>query len=715
MTRSFYLIATLVIMVLLIPAPALAAGGPIFTPASCMFKVPSNAVEGRNVICGYVTVPEQHADPLGRTIDLAVAIIKSPQSNIQPDPLFMAQGGPGGSTIDTYAERLLTDSRLLTNRDIVLWDQRGTMYSKPNLYCSEYDQLTADTIEKVLSKDQSKTLEQQTVAACRQRLAGEGIDLSAFDSLENAADISDIRQALGYEKINLYGVSYGTLLAQHYMRQFPDSLRSVILDGVVPPQTNFNLNGAQTMNRSFEELFKACQKDLSCNKAYPDLEKVFYETVDKLNKTPARISLTDSNATPPVTYQHAVIDGDTFMSGIFQMLYAGAIIPALPRVIFEAHQGKFDFFGRIFSQLVFDRSMSYGMYYSVFCSEDGVFKPEDQNLNNLPPEIVAAEKDTPAQLLEDCRIWQVTPLGPSANQPVISDIPTLLLSGQFDPVTPPPYAQAVAANLSHSQSVVFPTGGHGQAMEGTCEDGMINAFLAAPQTPVDTSCIQKQTQVAFITPARVIDIPGMLAVLNLEGSTGIEMSLLFGALFVLGSSLLVVPLAWLVTRLRRPKASLASYSEGSQPNPDSLPSSVSDPFQEHPLADSPEGAEATISIEPSAISRFFATFRWSAGLLAVLAFLSLGVFLFAVIYVLVQMISANDMRLYYGIGGEARLWFVIPPSFALLSLGMLLATFLAWMRRYWSLGMRLYYSFLTLAALGALFVLIRWGLLFAFI
>ena len=210
--------------------------GSSFTPSACMFKLPVGIKDGDGIQCGYLTVPEEHADPNGPVLKLAVAIIKRKASAPSPDPFVMAQGGPGGSTIETYAQTLLSKPNFVSDRDIVLFDQRGTKYSTPNLYCTELDQLLADTVEKRLTKDEDEKLSLEALQACKTRLSGESIDLSAFNSLENAADIEDLRIALKYPQINLYGVSYGTLLALHYMQMYPKSLRSVILDGVVPPK-----------------------------------------------------------------------------------------------------------------------------------------------------------------------------------------------------------------------------------------------------------------------------------------------------------------------------------------------------------------------------------------------------------------------------------------------------------------------------------------------
>lgn len=645
--------------------------GSAFQPAPCMVTLPGSAVEGTDVVCGYLTVPAEHANPDGPAIQLAVAIIKSQDPNPKPDPLFLAQGGPGGSTLKTYLEPLLGGSLLRADRDIVLFDQRGTLYSRPALYCTEIDQLTAETLEKVLTRDEAERLSLEALTACRARLASDGIDLSAFDSLENAADIEALRQALGYEQINLYGVSYGTLLALHYMRNFPESLRSVILDGVVPPQTNFVLGSARTMDQSLRRLFQSCQQDPACNQQFPNLEQVFFDLVEQLNRNPARVSMTDPETN--ITYEQAAIDGDTFLSGIFQFLYVEDLIPLLPRMIYDAHRGDFATFARILSILVFDRSMSYGMYYSVVCAEDADFTPEEHDLRGVHPVIAEIEQRTPQSLLDTCNKWDVQPLDASVDQPVLSDVPTLVLSGGFDPITPPEYASTAASTLPNSYSFVFPTGGHGQMLSSDCADQMILSFLADPSRSPDASCLDPQATPRFITAKTVIDLPLALKLLNLDPLATVGFFGLTLLLLVLWTSALVFPLAWLTGRPRRQPSPAA---EVILANPGALR----------------ENAPSPRTKPPSLLLRLSS---W----LPILASLVLSLFWLVFVTFLVIMVSQNDNRLFYGLAGEARPWFALVWIFLLLSLIMLAATIQGWSQRYGPLWRRLYYTLLTLSAL----------------
>jgi pimeloyl-ACP methyl ester carboxylesterase len=627
-----------------------------------------------------------------------VVIIKSLDPQPKPDPLVVAQGGPGGSTIDTYVNILLGDNDLRTDRDIILFDQRGTLYSKPTLNCTEVDQMTIDTLDEDLSLEEKERLYREALARCYQRLSDRGDNLSAFDSLENAADVDSLRRALNYEQINLYGVSYGTLLALHTMRLFPAGLRSVILDGVVPTQTNFIVNVAQTENRAFSRLFETCRATPDCNRNYPDLEKVFIEVIDQLNREPARVQFIDpENGT---VYENVVINGDTFLSGAFQFMYSSDLVEALPRIIYDARRGNLDVFARIMSIFVLDRTTSYGMYYSVLCAEDADFIPTDQDLTGVRPEIVAVEENSPENFLAACEIWKVLPLASDVDAPVVSNIPTLVLSGGFDPITPPDYAQTAAQSLSRSYSFVFPTGAHGQALDSDCSDGIINRFLANPTTAPDASCIDANATPRFYTSKTIVGLPFILKVMNLQGMSWLIFVLLILALVFLWTTVLVFPLAWVIGVLRGKPAT---------PAPTSPPGLPADPFAANP----DPVFNAPVSVPPAVVNRPTFLARFSAWW-PVLAAAVLTVFLVFLIATTFSMIAENDNRLVFGMPGETRPWFLLPIVFALLSLAMLVAGIQAWAGQLGPVWRRVYYTLLALDALVAVLLLALLGLLTAF-
>ncbi len=634
-----------------------------FESASCMFDNPTGFVEGETIECGYVRVPEQHAHPDGPSIRLAVAILKSHAENPAHDPLFIAQGGPGGSSIDTYTQIVRPDTRVLDKRDIVLFDQRGTLHSEPSLMCQEVIDLTIETIEQDLSTEEETQQYIEAVLACQKRLEDQSINLSAYNSIENAADIDALRIALGYEEINLYGVSYGSLLALHTMRDHGHGLRSVILDGVVPTQLNFVAEVPHTFNESMEALFDACANDEACNKAYPDLETMFYDLVRELNEHPSRIALTNMDTNN--TYQ-AVLDGDALENALFQMLYATDILPAIPMILYDARDGTYDALGRMLSLLVFDDTVSEGMYYSVLCAEDADFTLDDVNVTDVPPSIAESQLQDIDGLLDVCAQWNVARFDAAVDAPVASDIPTLLFSGVFDPVTPAQFADAAAESLTQSYVYTFPYVGHGAAFTGPCVEDIMDAFLDDPTVDPDATCLADTSGLDFMTSATVLKIPKLLGLFNLEGNAVPTLLLFGGSILLLLSAILVWPVVWLLQLLRS------------------------------------SGKDTTRTPVPI-LAR---AARWSTLLNAVL----LLAFVVSIFVVGVMMALDNDMTILFGVPMQWSGLFVLPIVSVLFTLVMLAGSIQSWREGFWPLWERGYFALLTLAALICVGVLTSWGM-----
>lgn len=552
------LTATLAIAGALVMGPESAAAQtptpPRFEPADCalllaraatgpldnLFSQPNDGLR-----CGYVTVPAEHAKPTGPTIKLAVVVLPARDAKaVAPDPLFMLQGGPGGSTIDTYAV-MMRVAAVGASRDIVLFDQRGTGKSQPSLKCDEVFAYTRANAERLIDHATGLREGDATLQACHERLIREGVNLSAFDSLENAADVNDVRLALGYDKINVYGVSYGTLLAQHVMRPKPAWLRSVILDSVVPAQTNFIVDVARSENRALTELFSACAADPRCNADYPNLERVYLEQIERLNKTPAR-----ARAIDPTTNKvyNTYVDGDTLRALVFQALYSTEILPLLPRMIYAARENDFNAWGKLITLMSFDTSLAQGMYLSVLCAEDADFNPADAASPDVrAPQAKYAVEDA-KDFLNQCATWKVEALPATVDQPVQSDTPTLIFNGRFDPITPPAYGATVARSLSRSTSVVFPNSGHGglRLSPTSCSQKLLAAFLNAPTSRLEASCVDGLGAPAFLARSEILAQPIVGEFLTYAGQdTTLQAGLLGVLLLAVLTTLLVIPLGWL--------------------------------------------------------------------------------------------------------------------------------------------------------------------------
>ncbi|MCS7056578.1 MAG: alpha/beta hydrolase [Thermoflexales bacterium] len=533
-----------------IERPAQQEEGSSFTAEPCESVVTVSESEttpkfDENTDCGWLTVPARHADPGGLKIKLGVVILRARALDHAPDPLVMAQGGPGASTIETYLEEM-KDSPIRAKRDIVLFDQRGTRHTRPALACDELDRARIAAIEQRLTPDEESRRRLEAVEQCRARLVREGVDLSAFDSIENAADVAALARALGYDKINFYGVSYGTLLAQHLMRDHAGILRSVVLDAVVPSEGSYIAESARAEDGALSELFRACAAHPRCAAAYPNLERDYFDAVERLNRQPAEVFMLDLDTGKGYD---TVLYGDTLQGFVFQALYATELLPLLPYVMDRAAKGDYAPIGNLGSVFAFDRSVNDGAYLSMTCAEDASLLDQPISDAGVRPPVAQRSARDWRDFVAACRLWNVEALPADANAPVRSDVPTLLLSGRFDPITPPAKGDRVVATLTRARHLVFPNVGHSAFGIEPCADQIVKAFIADPNAPLDTTCLAQLGAPTFITSEDVVPLTSLVRLASLSERGRRELAELGLALLVLLSAWITIPLGWLVRRL----------------------------------------------------------------------------------------------------------------------------------------------------------------------
>jgi pimeloyl-ACP methyl ester carboxylesterase len=656
------LAGVLMLAILIAPATAKAQSGVSFRPAACETFQGSGPVPvqfDENTECGWLAVPAQHANPNGPTIELGVVVLKGNGESPQPDPLVMAQGGPGGSTIDSYAS-LMRNSPLRRDRDIVLFDQRGTNHTRPALECDELNQLTIDTAEQDLSDEESDRLSMEAVQACRERLINEGADLSAFDSVENAADVNALREALGYDTINFYGVSYGTLLGQHLMRDFPQILRSAILDAVAPAEGSFINESGRTEDRALTELFNACKADAKCDAAYPNLEQRYFETVDRLNQQPARVMMYDPSTGKGY---NTFLDGDGLQSVVFQSLYATDLLPYLPYVMARTSAGDYGPIGNIGSLFVFDTSVATGMYFSVMCAEDASLPSMPPDNTGLRPEVAERNAGDQEDFEKLCQLWNVQPLPNEVNNAVSSDVPALVLSGNFDPITPPANGERVAATLPNSYVYTFPNTGHGALNSEDCAERIARTFLNEPSAEPNASCIASLQPPAFATQSDVLPITSIFRVVSLTEQGRSELLAFIAGLLALLSAFAVLPLVWLLRKLMN--------------------------RQNGPLPALAKWAPWLVLLNGIVLTLFF----------AMLAGFTLGAS------------SDGDITFLFGLPASLRLWLLLPLISIVLTVLIFAGVVAGWRSGGWGWVRRILYPLYGVAGVVCLVVLGAWGML----
>nr|WP_255508493.1 alpha/beta hydrolase [Limnothrix sp. FACHB-881] len=442
----------------------------------------------------------------------------------------MAQGGPGGSTLmllEPWWEAIAATPGL-SDRDLVLIEQRGTQFSQPYLFCQEIYEVDRQ-IAPQLPQLSEETINQKTLAAygaCRDRLLGQGIDLGAYNSWENADDIPLVMSALGYGRFNFYGVSYGTMLGQHLMKRHPDRLRSVILDAVVPLNTNYITESLRSHDRALRQLFEQCRRSPVCQREYPRLQETFQAVVAQLERQPITTEGFDAIAYVDAQLQAGrsgrvladngeqfwrtvAIDGDGLVNLVISALYDSSLIPQLPEWLREMRSGDWSSLTELASDWF--SPLADGMQQSVLCAEEAGFTtPGTTDLGSILPELRSLSTD-PQEFLDSCRLWPVPTLGPEANRPVRTNIPTLLLSGNLDPVTPPPFGNQVAAGLPHAYHYTFPGLGHGAFASSDCANRLVRDFLRDPNQAPDGRCaaqVQFMPQVPMIPALHAIAVWG---------------------------------------------------------------------------------------------------------------------------------------------------------------------------------------------------------------
>lgn len=437
--------------------------------------------------CGKVVVPEDPRKPDGRKIELFVARVPAISLNKAKDPLFLIAGGPGTSAVDLYTSSAAPFDRVRRNRDIILLDQRGTGRSH-RLDC-HYDN------QDLLTSFSDVDIGPANIK-CRDDLSKDS-DLRQYTTSVAIGDLDHVRQLLGYSRINLYGGSYGTRVAQHYARRFPKSTRTVILDGVIDPATVLGPAIAVDAERALERILERCAKDAACHKAFPDPYGDYLELRTSVTANPPRVTVNDANGKAlefPFTARH--------LSAVLRLAsYNDDQAALLPLSLHLA--GRDRNFTPLANQFrVFARSLeeafAYGMHNAVACSEDTPLI-DSAKLNRAALDKTHMGASQVEELIEACKEWPKGVVDADLHAPFTSDAAALLLSGADDPVTPPQYATLAQRAFPDSKHVIIAGHGHGQ-LGAPCVDRIIAKFIdTGTAKDLDASCTLKLAPMPFFT------------------------------------------------------------------------------------------------------------------------------------------------------------------------------------------------------------------------
>jgi pimeloyl-ACP methyl ester carboxylesterase len=371
-------------------------------------------------------------------------------------------------------------------------------HAEPRLGCPGWEQLLYDAVSLPFAADSTTAADAAAIKQCRDQLAATGVDLAAYNSTENAADIADLRVALGIDSWNVYGVSYGSKLALTVLRNHPQGIRSVVLDSVSPPTNNIAETWWAAPASSFKAIFAACAAQPACATAFPNLEADFTATVNRLDKTPVVAQAKDESGSP-VTVN---IDGFAFAYTLIMTSERGDA-SGIPKMIADMARGDSGAVAAAYLALRGPPEIvglgGIGLAITVFCAEHANLTTEAAALAKakaaLPefPDRVLRVQPKQGRLFTECPIWNVGMADPAVSAPIVSDVPVLILEGTFDAATAPEWVDLITPDLKNSQVVAFPFTGHSVLGKSTCAPSIMAAFLDNPTKPVDQTCAAQTT------------------------------------------------------------------------------------------------------------------------------------------------------------------------------------------------------------------------------
>lgn len=446
----------------------------------------SNAISYQRAAarCGFFQMEENKESTDAGQIELFVAVIPAQTQKPAFDPLVFLTGGPGQAATETYVLLKWAFQHIQEKRDIILIDQRGTGRSSP-LQCA--------AISEIQAGESSSDELHRSIRRCLTELPA---NPKHFTTSIVVQDLDKVRQMLGYDTWNLYGISYGTRVALHYLRQYPDKVRAVILDGVVPADFVLGPMIALEAEQTLESIFKRCTASENC-RALLDKPMIHFKTLlQQLEKKPVSLRIDNPNTGKPET---VTLDRSD-VAGVIRMLSyspeGASIIPVLLSEAYTEHNyAPLAKLKRIQTDAFFE-SFSLGMHYAVLCTEDIPFYKSDNNKWRLLEKTYLSNKLLDG-FLDICKSWPAGSIDKNFKEPVHSNKPVLLLSGSDDPITPPGYAEHAKKTLSNSKHIIGQGQGHGLAPIGCIPKLMARFIEQAHFENLDDRCLESQKPAPF--------------------------------------------------------------------------------------------------------------------------------------------------------------------------------------------------------------------------
>ncbi len=491
-----FVIAVLVALLAGCSSGAVEESGPGLELEDCLLRGFAGSSEVA-ADCGSVTVPENRSQQGGRTLEIKVALVRAISRTPDPVPILFLAGGPGQAATESYGAMRSAFRELNRTHDILLIDQRGTGGSG-QLRCPQITPWWMSPGEDGGDVFREPSDEQlvEMIQSCRETLEA---DLTQYHTTSAVHDFDRVREAMGYQQLHLYGVSYGTRAAQVYLKEFPDRVKTVVLDGVVPQSLTLGETVARDAQRALDLIFERCRAEPSCAERFPELEKRFEEVIGRLRRSPAEVRMNHPRTGKPLRFH---LNAEMAGTGIRFLSYAPEAVAMIPLLIDSAAQGRLAPMAAQFL-IVSDQlneSIADAMGFSVICTED--FPLFDQaRIEELNRESYLGTSQT-ERLRLVCENWPRGELEAGFHEPATQDVPVLLLSGEADPVTPPEYGDEVAKFLPDSLHIVAPGVGHNVIPRG-CVSKIVTRFIESGSlADLETACVsQIEPSPFFMSPA----------------------------------------------------------------------------------------------------------------------------------------------------------------------------------------------------------------------
>jgi pimeloyl-ACP methyl ester carboxylesterase len=434
------------------------------------------------VKCGKLQVLEDYSKADGEQITINFVVLPAIDDSDDKTPLMFLAGGPGQAAAELASGLTNVFYEVRKTRDLILVDQRGTGLSHP-LQCEE---AAEQNVYALTPEDFSI----QDIKNCLKNLTG---DLSQYNSENAIRDFDAVREALGHQQINIYGGSYGTRAGLVYMRMFPESLRSVVLDSVGPMEVPIGLFG-QSSARSFNLLLKNCQNEESCQQAFPQLDQEFKTLLTRIENSSVKANIAHPRLGTQTPF---VISKAKLLGTIRSQLYSVTTRSLVPLVIHQAYLGNYMPLAGLIAQTDGGQGIYIGLLFNITCNEDypriSLTDFEQDAKNNFGGD------DSHSTFKMTCPLWPQYRPSEAFYQPVTADIPTLILSGELDPVTPPSNGEYTAKSLPNNHHIVVKNAAHTVALS-TCASDIINEFLTSLKPKaLDESCLDDVPNESFLT------------------------------------------------------------------------------------------------------------------------------------------------------------------------------------------------------------------------